>query len=387
MVLTAAVCAVVAGSRSYTAIGEWVADLPAATALLLGIDTDRRSSEAMTRRLLQAVDPELLAAAIGTWLATRIPSPAPGTRPAIAVDGKTIRGPSRRDGDDDHDGNGSNGGNNGSPANNDSGVPGSDKNADKPKHDRTDTEDTKDPEPTGGKCNGHSFDPDTKVLMADGTAKAIKDIRIGDEVLATDPETGKTRAEVVEDLHRNLYKEFATLEVVNGEGAKATLQTTANHPFWNESLEQWQPAGDLASGDQLVEPDGSTVSVDTSVVWTGAKYMHDLTVAQTHTYHVLAGNDPVLVHNCGDSADPTHRTSCTCSAGGRPRGHNGWYLPVPGEGRPGPMPCAVPHGGPSTTTQLGAVSVGACADSSPGLARSHADRSMDRSDGNNGTFS
>ncbi|MEV0129401.1 ISAs1 family transposase [Dactylosporangium sp. NPDC050688] len=92
VVLTAAVCAVVAGHRSYTAIGEWVADLPAATALLLGIDTDRRPSEAMIRRLLQAVDPDLLAAAIGTWLTTRIPAPAPGTRPAIAVDGKTIRG-------------------------------------------------------------------------------------------------------------------------------------------------------------------------------------------------------------------------------------------------------------------------------------------------------
>src|SRR5207248_11088302 len=63
VVLTAAVCAVVAGYRSYTAIAEWVADLPAETAVLLGIDTDRRPSEAMIRRLLQAVDADLLAAA------------------------------------------------------------------------------------------------------------------------------------------------------------------------------------------------------------------------------------------------------------------------------------------------------------------------------------
>jgi DDE family transposase len=60
VVLTAAVCAVVAGCRSYTAIGGWVTDLPSGTALLLlGIDTDRRPSEAMIRRLLQAVDPDL----------------------------------------------------------------------------------------------------------------------------------------------------------------------------------------------------------------------------------------------------------------------------------------------------------------------------------------
>ncbi|MCX4469377.1 transposase family protein [Micromonospora sp. NBC_01655] len=41
VVVTAAVCAVVAGYRSYTAIAEWVADVPAATALALGIAPDR----------------------------------------------------------------------------------------------------------------------------------------------------------------------------------------------------------------------------------------------------------------------------------------------------------------------------------------------------------
>jgi predicted transposase YbfD/YdcC len=92
VVLTAAVCAVVAGYRSYTAIAEWVADLPADTAALLGIDINRRPSEAMIRRLLQAVDPDLLAAAIGAWLAERLPAPATGGRQAIAVDGKTLRG-------------------------------------------------------------------------------------------------------------------------------------------------------------------------------------------------------------------------------------------------------------------------------------------------------
>jgi predicted transposase YbfD/YdcC len=97
VVLTAAVCAVMAGCRSYTAIAEWVADLPVNTAVLLGIDVGRRPSEAMIRRLLQAVDPDPLAAAIGAWLAARIPPPAPGCRQAIAVDGKTLRGSRTRD--------------------------------------------------------------------------------------------------------------------------------------------------------------------------------------------------------------------------------------------------------------------------------------------------
>ena len=90
VVVTAAVCAAVAGYRSYTAIAEWVADLPDDTAELLGIDAARRPSEAMIRRLLQALDPDRLAAVVGTWLAARTPAPAPSR--AIAVDGKTLRG-------------------------------------------------------------------------------------------------------------------------------------------------------------------------------------------------------------------------------------------------------------------------------------------------------
>lgn len=96
VVVTAAVCAVLTGARSYVAIAEWVADLPAATAMLLGMKADRRPSEAMIRRLLQAVDPDLLAAVIGRWLAAQTPTPA-ASRPAIAVDGKTIRGSRSRD--------------------------------------------------------------------------------------------------------------------------------------------------------------------------------------------------------------------------------------------------------------------------------------------------
>src|SRR3954454_24099588 len=85
VVVTAAVCAVVAGYRSYAAIAEWVVDLPADTAGTLGIDARRRASQAMIHRLLQALDPDLLAAAIGTWLAPRIPAPPPGAQQAIAV--------------------------------------------------------------------------------------------------------------------------------------------------------------------------------------------------------------------------------------------------------------------------------------------------------------
>jgi predicted transposase YbfD/YdcC len=92
VVVTAALCAVVAGYRSYAAIAEWVPDAPDTTVHALGIVADRRPSEAMIRRLLQALDPQLLTTAIGVWLAGRATSEAVTGRRAIAVDGKTLRG-------------------------------------------------------------------------------------------------------------------------------------------------------------------------------------------------------------------------------------------------------------------------------------------------------
>jgi predicted transposase YbfD/YdcC len=92
VVVTAVVCAVVAGYRSYTAIAEWVADVPDATVQALGIAADRRPSEAMIRRLLQALDPDLLTTAISAWLASRPAADIPAAGRAIAVDGKTLRG-------------------------------------------------------------------------------------------------------------------------------------------------------------------------------------------------------------------------------------------------------------------------------------------------------
>ncbi|QSB14172.1 ISAs1 family transposase [Natronosporangium hydrolyticum] len=97
VVVSAAVCAVVAGCRSYVAIAEWVADAPAATVAALGMDPDRRPSEAMIRRLLQSLDPNLLTAAVSGWLANRLATAAPPTRRAVAVDGKTLRGSRSRD--------------------------------------------------------------------------------------------------------------------------------------------------------------------------------------------------------------------------------------------------------------------------------------------------
>lgn len=153
-----------------------------------------------------------------------------------------------------------------------------------------------------GVAAAHSFDPATKVLKAGGEAVEIKDVEVGDKVLATDPATRETTAEPVTALHKNIDTDLVDV-TTRGDRASstATLHTTSHHPFWDASEGRWVNAVDLRPGKStLVGPDGQSVTVESVRKVFGPKVMHDLTVARAHTYYVLADAIPVLVHNCGE---------------------------------------------------------------------------------------
>jgi len=151
--------------------------------------------------------------------------------------------------------------------------------------------------PKSGSCN-HSFLPATKVLMADGHEKKIKDIKQGDKVRATDPETGKTQSRTVEKLITTKHdKDFATITVLDG-GKSSKIVATVTHPFWVQSKRAWVDAGHLKPGMQLHTASGLAVAISAVRIWHRQHLTHDLTVAVTHTYYVLAGTTPILVHNC-----------------------------------------------------------------------------------------
>ncbi|MFE6775286.1 polymorphic toxin-type HINT domain-containing protein [Streptomyces sp. NPDC057702] len=142
----------------------------------------------------------------------------------------------------------------------------------------------------------HSFLPDTEVLLADGTTRPIKDVRTGDRVLVTHPETGETAPrEVVGTIITEDDKEFVDLKVTGSQ--QTSLVATTTHPFWVEDTHSWTNAGALRAGMRLRTPDGTTVEVAATRHFTQHQRTHDLTVAQVHTYYVAAGKAPVLVHN------------------------------------------------------------------------------------------
>ncbi|MFC9295504.1 polymorphic toxin-type HINT domain-containing protein [Streptomyces sp. NPDC057011] len=156
----------------------------------------------------------------------------------------------------------------------------------------------------------NSFPTGTRVQMADGTTKAIEDVEVGDKVLATDPQTGDTEAKTVTaTITTPDDKEFTDLTLIDDadpRGASVALTSTSHHPHWSETRRQWLDAGEFVPGEQLRRADGTTLTVQATRTYPFAVTTHNLTVDGFHTYYVLAGAAPVLVHNCGDDADAVH---------------------------------------------------------------------------------
>lgn len=73
---------------------------------------------------------------------------------------------------------------------------------------------------------------------------------------------------------------------------------TDGHPFWVPELHAWINATDLRTGQWLRTSAGTHIQITAVKHWTQQATAHNLTITDLHTYYVLAGATPVLVHNC-----------------------------------------------------------------------------------------
>ncbi|MFI8459250.1 RHS repeat-associated core domain-containing protein [Kitasatospora sp. NPDC085464] len=166
-------------------------------------------------------------------------------------------------------------------------------------------------ESAGASCSlvRNSFPTGTKVLMGDGSLKSIEDIHEGDVVMATDPQTGETHPEpVTATITTPDDKDFTDLTLTDDASPRgppaadrAKITSTYHHPYWSETRQQWVDAGELTPGEQLRQPDGTPLTIQSVRNYPYAVTTHNLTVNLLHTYYVLAGATPVLVHNCGET--------------------------------------------------------------------------------------
>jgi predicted transposase YbfD/YdcC len=87
--LAVGIAAVIAGSKSFAAIGQWASD--AGPDVLAALGADRGPADESTyRRAFALVSGDVLDRLLGTWLWTR--AVRAGGRLVIAIDGKTVRG-------------------------------------------------------------------------------------------------------------------------------------------------------------------------------------------------------------------------------------------------------------------------------------------------------
>ncbi|MFC8379669.1 polymorphic toxin-type HINT domain-containing protein, partial [Streptomyces albidoflavus] len=213
-------------------------------------------------------------------------------------------------------------------------------------------------------CEVNSFVPGTKVLMADGSKKPIEDVRTGDKVLATDPKTGETKPQpvaatiigkgdktlVTVTIRTSTERAPTTLTTPPPDGSvpvdatqfapgdedgdtTSTIVATDGHPFWVPELNTWLDAGQLQPGQWLHTSAGTWVQITAVSSTTQRATVHNLTVADVHTYHVVAGGTSALVHNCSTPDERAHaRASENAAYSSRPDVATGGYLWVQGHG-------------------------------------------------------
>jgi RHS repeat-associated protein len=182
-----------------------------------------------------------------------------------------------------------------------------------------------------------SFSPDTAVATPSGE-QPIGSLKVGDQVTAYDPASGKTSTQTVQHvwinhdtdlidltLHtdtpahptQDLRKTRAVLageplgrappqqqqqtsSTSQSQGRDEVVHTNAKHP-WLTAERGWVTAGQLTMGMHVVREDGTTAVVARKRVVPGAAAMWNLTVSTFHTFAVGAGQ--YVVHNCGEQVE------------------------------------------------------------------------------------
>ncbi|WP_393086210.1 polymorphic toxin-type HINT domain-containing protein [Streptomyces sp. LN704] len=139
-------------------------------------------------------------------------------------------------------------------------------------------------EPRRDRCLGRGF-----CVQRATTGRSVGKIKPGDRVESADPATGKHRGpRSVEARLVHHDDDLIDVTIRGANGHEATLHTTSRHPFWDDTLHTWIPAGKLKPGHVLNTATDHHVRIDTVTARPGAADMYNLTVRQLHTYYVLA---------------------------------------------------------------------------------------------------
>jgi len=141
----------------------------------------------------------------------------------------------------------------------------------------------------------------TMILTVAGLV-AIENIKAGDKVIATNPETFEVAEKTVLETYVRETTELLHL-TINGE----VIKTTFEHPFYVKDV-GFVEAGKLQIGDRLVDSRGNVLVLEGKKLEITDKpvKVYNFKVDNFHTYHV--GENRVLVHNANKYVKGTRST-------------------------------------------------------------------------------
>jgi len=147
-------------------------------------------------------------------------------------------------------------------------------------------------------CN--SFAGNTPVAMADGSSQPIDRVKPGESVKNALPgaEVGSTgQSHKVTQVHvTKTDRHYVDVTIRTNHGSQKIVGT-AHHLYWDATSRSWTRADQLRVGDELQSSAGRTVRIAALHAHVAGIITYNLTVEGVHTYYVLAGDTPVLVHN------------------------------------------------------------------------------------------
>lgn len=134
----------------------------------------------------------------------------------------------------------------------------------------------------GGK--GGCFTGETQISMADGTTKAIKDIKKGDKILTKENEFSSRL--ISADVVGKTVKHVSEYLVIN-----ENLEVTTEHVVFANG--QWTKVANLKLGDSMVNKDGHLIKIDSMRRMTKPVDVYNIEIKDYHTYFA----NGFFVHN------------------------------------------------------------------------------------------
>ncbi|MFH1671791.1 MAG: alpha-2-macroglobulin family protein [Candidatus Portnoybacteria bacterium] len=132
----------------------------------------------------------------------------------------------------------------------------------------------------GGGC----FTAGTKILMADGSLKAIENIQVGETIMTR-------KSEINADLIETTVKDTHVAETDGYLIINKQLRITPNHILFVNGA--WEPAGDIQIGDHLYDIQDKEIEVN-SIEWqAGKETVYNLYINDNHTFFA----NGIWVHN------------------------------------------------------------------------------------------